>query len=361
MKSTVVMLLKKIIAGLSIIIFVFGVICFSEIGINAEENEGTWSVDVSKDEFGDIDYDSRSIIKAVVEGTFSNTATSDSSLSVGIVLYNNNSGQKEFDFQMYEYGKQLATYTNSDNLSMKIKVDDIKVDYMIVGDAPNGALRLGAIDYAGEELFSTLYYGNDVKVIIKIGSSEYKFTIPSDNFAEICTEAEAKDEELADYKSVKAPEEAIQAYFKHEREAERYQYFVEYGDSFEDMTTEEIEDVIENKWLRILIEDSYYDDWWVFTYKDGIRTQVGKFVDGLYEDTETYEHDYKIENNILYEDYRKSEDEWQKGFAFKKLKDGYYYAVQVYGDEHVITQGQTEPYRYLYVMYGDDGKPAYEL
>lgn len=151
--------------------------------------ESTWSIVHSTDEFGDVTEDSIPLIAGVFEGSFSNTATSDSDLTVVVNF------MKKGDYNHYialidlkEYNDTNATYYSSDTITFKMKVGDEIIEDTMTGNPPNESVCLGVSEYSwgGDFLYNALYEGEDVRCIITIGSSEYNFTVTSDNFASVC-------------------------------------------------------------------------------------------------------------------------------------------------------------------------------
>ena len=186
------------------------------------EAKGAWTIDEYVDDFGDgigIKY-----AKSIAEGTFSNSATNNSSLSV-IVFFD--PGLYEFSFRLLEYNKSMATYYDNDLLRLLFKFDDDIEEHLIQGDPPNGDLCLSAnkevdmaetiMDEFSEDpeqwllkykldknslfqlmdvtinpekscgyyhLYDNLMAGNDARCVIYVGSSKYSFTIPADGFSD---------------------------------------------------------------------------------------------------------------------------------------------------------------------------------
>ena len=168
------------------IIVVSALLCISA---SAEQNiEGKWESVKTVDEFGDITEDSDTIVGTKVLGSFSNTATQDGELTVEIGFLKKNDTHYTTQFHMEEYNTTPATYTSSDKLLLKTKVDDVVSEYDLLGAPPNGNLffELKDSNLSGDILFNELYEGKDIRCIIYIGSSQYNFTIESTGFSEIC-------------------------------------------------------------------------------------------------------------------------------------------------------------------------------
>lgn len=165
-------------------------ICFSFCACGTEKQQDTWSIKQTVDEFGDVTENSAEVITGVFEGTFSNTATAGSELSVIVSI-----GRKAKFFSHYligfdlkEYNNTTATYLSSDTKIFKVKINEEIIEMDLSGSAPNGTLYLSSEDYEceGDIIFNELLKGNDVRCIINIGSSEYNFTLNSDNFVSLC-------------------------------------------------------------------------------------------------------------------------------------------------------------------------------
>lgn len=150
-----------------------------------------WSIEMSTDEFGDVTEDSVEFISGVFQGTFSNTATTGSDLTV-VVNFVRKPGYDSYAalIALREYNSTNATYLSSDTITFKMKIDGEIIEDTMIGSAPNGSVCLGKAEYSwsGDMLFNALYAGKDVRCIITIGSSEYNFTVMSENFVSLCEE-----------------------------------------------------------------------------------------------------------------------------------------------------------------------------
>ena len=173
----------------------------------ASDSGKVWTLNQTVDEFGDVTEDSETIIQTSVEGTFSNTATTDAELTVNIAVYPQEYMNRIFPvmaFDLLEYSKQSATFLDNSNKRILFKIGEEKEEHYLTGKSPNGNLYLSnnsdkayAFETTGKPLYKdsgfskiakSLYEGNDVKCIIYIDSSSYHFTISSSNFAAICDE-----------------------------------------------------------------------------------------------------------------------------------------------------------------------------
>lgn len=144
----------------------------------------SWRIDNYVDEFGDPT--DKEFIRCASLGSFSNTATSDSDLSV-IVYYD--MAEEVFSFRLLEYGDRHATYFENEDCIIKIKDPDGAIhEGMLFGTAPNGDLFLtrGRTEnwMLADNLYDSLCNGEDVRCIIEIGSSKYNFTIHGDGILE---------------------------------------------------------------------------------------------------------------------------------------------------------------------------------
>lgn len=154
--------------------------------VASEEQSGnTWSVQFTTDEFGDVTVSSSAVMFIPISGDFSNTATSSSELT-GYVYMIMGEEYPVFMFRLLEYGSTQATFTSYDVITQKIKIGDkIYENEGVFGNPPNSDLTT----YDTQQvLYSALYAGTDVRSIIYIGSSQYNFTISSENFATVCEE-----------------------------------------------------------------------------------------------------------------------------------------------------------------------------
>lgn len=313
-----------------------------------EPNAGdNWSVEQTVDEFGDVTENSETLLRTSISGDFSNTATSSSELT-GYVFVTRYSGgtNSAFVFRLLEYGDHQVTFTSSDieeGIVLKVKIGDTISEYPLTGEAPNSDLYL--LDYYGDQLFSLLYHRyEDIRCIITIGSSQYNFTIKYGNFADVCEEAFHISAD-----GVTSVQGALVAFFNRNMHGERYTYITENIDEFPILTSDEINGVIVSHWLTMSVETAVYDDWWVYKFSsDGIRSQVGRFVDAEYETTNPYEAPYTVENDLLCVETSVG----KKTYQFRKLLDGYYLVLE-------NPSGSDFDHLYVYVEYTEDGQPAY--
>lgn len=172
---------------------------------------GTWSSNQTVDEFGDVVKDSKSVVQATFNGTFSNSATSGSDLAVTVFFTKNNGNSFGYigAIRLREYGNSPASYTSSEaeNLKIKIKVGETVYEYHLVSQEPNGDLWLGTEgqNTDADRIMAELARGQDIKCVINIGNAKYNFTIESANFKEVCSETWGRTDtestpNLVDYK-----------------------------------------------------------------------------------------------------------------------------------------------------------------
>ena len=183
--------MKRVISILLVLV-VMGSLCGCS-GLSNTVNKETipkveiyWDVIETKDDFGDptgIYY-----AHGVFEGTFSNSATTDSLLNVVVYHYSKSSKDgydPEFIFQLFEYGDQKATYSSNDKKVLKIKVDGQAYQFDLFGKSPNGDL----VTYTkNTDVFNVLHNalarGENVPCIIEVGNSSYHFSINPKGYEE---------------------------------------------------------------------------------------------------------------------------------------------------------------------------------
>lgn len=254
-----------------------------------DDSVGSWENTEVVDEFGDAT--GESAIKLVVSGTFSNTATAESDLTVvafitmGVPAYSSDfisdnatlisntltypTSAYNVQFRLLEYDKTPATHLKSDNMILKTKVGEDVEEYTLIGNEDNSDLLVNPVimgktgfERNGELLLKDLYEGNDVRCIVEIGSLKYKFTLEAGNFQKIIDEnnfqkpldAEGQEQRFKDQKAaahlekaesvIKSKDDFIAAYVNH-TDADNdydsgYYYFNGHADEFEDLTEEEL-------------------------------------------------------------------------------------------------------------------------
>lgn len=254
-----------------------------------DDSVGSWENTEVVDEFGDAT--GESAIRSVVSGTFSNTATAESDLTVmafitmGVPAYSSDfisdnatlisntltypTSAYNVQFRLLEYDKTPATHLKSDNMILKTKVGEDVEEYTLIGNEDNSDLLVNPVimgetgfERNGELLLKDLYEGNDVRCIVEIGSSKYKFTLESGNFQKIIDEnnlekpldAEGQERRFKDQKAdahlekaesvIKSKTDFIATYVNHTDADNNYEsgyyYFNGHADEFEDLTEEEL-------------------------------------------------------------------------------------------------------------------------
>lgn len=264
---------------------------YAEANISGLEDDsvGSWENTEVVDEFGDAT--GESAIRSVVSGTFSNTATAESNLTVvafitmGVPAYSSDfisdnatlirntltypTSAYNVQFRLLEYDKTPATHLKSDNMILKTKVGEDVEEYILIGNEDNSDLLVNPVimgvtgfERNGELLLKDLYEGNDVRCIVEIGSSKYKFTLEAGNFQKIIDEndlekpldAEGQEQRFKDQKAdahlekaesvIKSKTDFIATYVNHTDADNNYEsgyyYFNGHADEFEDLTEEEL-------------------------------------------------------------------------------------------------------------------------
>jgi len=100
-----------------------------------EEARTSWEIQYFVDEFGD-PTDSAYMV-GTFEGSFSNSATSNSELLVYLYYY---SSENDFAFRLGEYGDSLANYYSDDLMTIHMKLDGETYAVELFGTAPTGDL-----------------------------------------------------------------------------------------------------------------------------------------------------------------------------------------------------------------------------
>ena len=247
-----------------------------------EGNNNSWGKVAVVDDFGDAT--GQSVISTVVSGTFSNTATTGSDLLVvAYIIFDESDYYYNLSFKLLEYNDTPATYLSSDSKELKIKVGSINrvYEYDLLGQEPNGYVYVG--DSSGEDIIKYLYEGNDVRCVLKLGSSKYSFALEAGNIAELIDEGgygapldekgrqerkskheleeeqerireeqeksrKKQEAEIAQAEEIiKSKDDFIAAYVNHTDAANDYEsgfyYFKAHADEFETLTEEELSSI----------------------------------------------------------------------------------------------------------------------
>ncbi len=153
----------------------------NQIG-NSSEYNGIWKIDYYVDEFGD-PTNSGFISNEIINGTFSNSATTNSKLRVLFLI-----DEDDVAIMLYEYGNRKVKSTSSKNYHIYLKHRGEKVKKYI--DAGNSSDRL-TITYRKEKnnFKNILKDGGDISVVIyekgQYASSSYKFKFNADGFSNV--------------------------------------------------------------------------------------------------------------------------------------------------------------------------------
>ena len=379
-----------------------------------DDSIGSWENTEVVDEFGDAT--GESAIRSVVSGTFSNTATAESDLTVvafitmGVPAYSSDfisdnatlisntltyptSAYNE-QFRLLEYYKKPATHLKSDNMILKTKVGEEVEEYILIGNEDNSDLLVNPVimgktgfERNGELLLKDLYEGNDVRCIVEIGSSKYKFTLEAGNFQKIIDEnnlekpldAEGQEQRFKDQKAaahlekaesvIKSKTDFIAAYVNHTDEDNDYEsgfyYFKAHADEFETLTEEELSSIFPCRFR-------YYTVNWaiggtigageLYEYDaDGNTKQLGSFgIDDSYRTREEInpnwpeiDGSWRIEDGKLIRTITSGNQE--KRYIVKSLdRDGYYLLCfeSATGEVNAVM---------MIVLYDENNMPLYEF
>ena len=379
-----------------------------------DDSIGSWENTEVVDEFGDAT--GESAIRSVVSGTFSNTATAESDLTVvafitmGVPAYSSDfisdnatlisntltypTSAYNVQFRLLEYDKTPATHLKSDNMILKTKVGEDVEEYILIGNEDNSDLLVNPVimgktgfERNGELLLKDLYEGNDVRCIVEIGSSKYKFTLEAGNFQKIIDEnnlekpldAEGQEQRFKDQKAaahlekaesvIKSKTDFIAAYVNHTDEDNDYEsgfyYFKAHADEFETLTEEELSSIFPCRFR-------YYTVNWaiggttgageLYEYDaDGNTKQLGSFgIDDSYRTREEInpnwpeiDGSWRIEDGKLIRTITSGNQE--KRYIVKSLdRDGYYLLCfeSATGEVNAVM---------MIVLYDENNMPLYEF
>ena len=195
---------------------------FLGFSASAEQTkEGVWEINQTVDDFGDVTEDSETYITTTVEGTFSNTATTDGNLKV--VIYYIPDEDPSFSFRLLEYDNTPATYFDDSEMRILFKVNDDVYEHYLIGTAPNGDVYLSdygelkvkfdqeednmttkekitlnnqmlepdlPLEESGvKQVTQFLSNGDDIRFVIYIDSSKYSFSIDAAGFLDMANKA----------------------------------------------------------------------------------------------------------------------------------------------------------------------------
>lgn len=168
------------------------------IETTTETTTGTttgWKVGNKVDDFGDPTDDLYMYYS--VSGHFSNTATTNEDLTVGVFFVPAFADPDEyaasFAFRLLEYNDHPATYVEGDEFVIKIKIGDEIFEEKLYTFPPNGDLYIfNATSGLHSDILLKIYHeledGNSVRCIIESESSKYEFEITSDGWKEAMAE-----------------------------------------------------------------------------------------------------------------------------------------------------------------------------
>ena len=296
------------------------------------QNQGTdsisrWVVEQEKDAFGDVVENGEKYLTTTIKGTFSNTATASSDVTVQLLLLKNgdDNGVWLF-FYLYEYGDNPVSPTSGDYYQMAVKYEDGAIDECdletLQGDNAIAFIDHGRAD--GKRIYNCLCLGQDVKCIISSNTSKYNFTIESGNFAEACNEVGYSVYE--DPSSVNTVESAL----RHLAAGEQWDYgnqitqvLLPLIDELDPMSTEEIEEAIKpGYWLGCNPAQTGESVAYIYN-EDGTRENYVQLENHYYG-----YYSWKIEDDGLVIGNRgtdgEQDPEWGSPLPVRKIKDGWY-------------------------------------
>ena len=161
-----------------------------------------WSIASAKDEFGDV-VSGNDSIATNVDGTFSNSATSDSELLVYINVKKDNP-QKHYNvaFRLFEYGNNQIQISDGALITLKTKLDNGKVReyYNEEAEEENDPFdrnkkkfpdllyskdSFSIFEEKADEFVKDLETNEIIKCVVYIDNSKYSFQVESGNFSEL--------------------------------------------------------------------------------------------------------------------------------------------------------------------------------
>lgn len=313
--------MKKITAFILVIMLCFSLCACNSNANNANKTEkepvlsensdniSAWTSDVSVDEFGDVTANSSKILKTLISGNFSNTATSDSNLAGYAYIMPDPTGLHfTVVFKLLEYGNNPVSYFSSDKITLKTKINNEVEDFSLTGIAPTGDLYLGAgidNDDDGDDFIENLYGGNDIKCIINIGSSQYNFDISSKGFLKTFNE---------NY-GLNSLHDALKVFDSKYRRA-AIMYFLKNVNELPPLNTEELSTILPGYWKSKEIETNSYTTLYNYT-QDGKIISLGNIINNELKSKDKKEWSYSIEGSLL------TRNDGCK-FEYFKITEGYY-------------------------------------
>lgn len=152
---------------------------------NTPAKESHWSSEYYTDDFGDST--SKSYIRGVFEGTFSNSATSGSDLTACLFLDRNLTGATGdldmFRIRLLEYGHSKVSFTGCDYMDVDIKV---KINGVVTEETADylfedrGEIVVTKWNDVYEAVINALNANQDIAFVITVGeygTSTYRFDV----------------------------------------------------------------------------------------------------------------------------------------------------------------------------------------
>ncbi len=287
------------------------------------------------------------------------TLKSNSNFDVNVNIYNTTGG-----FGIYFKINKITDKNNKATLKMTIdddgiKTNDVTEEYSLSSSIQNN-YSLYATSNKESKFFDYLYNGNDIKCVIEIETprkefvESYNFIVESDNIVEVCNEINKNIEEEKETRKnvINSTEKAIEAYLQeNDYRTEAIAYFKNNTEEYKILNNEEITSFAENNYLQITFQYEYKT---VYKYSKDTQTQIGRYNNGKYEQT-NYNHKFKIDNNLLcINELSYSQGSNGTFYQIRKLKDGYYLLYKT--DE----QGNNAELYCLAVQYTEDNHIAYD-
>ena len=157
----------------------------------------------------------------------------------------------------------------------------------------------------------------------------------------------------------------IKSFFSQENYGERKATLDETYQNYPELTTEELEAIIEGDWLAMTVDTMTCEDWWTYEFDDGIREQkMHYYVNGGEQETTDLEGQgsgtkYIIEDGTIYFEYAVNANpktfEGYNGFKFYKMHDNFYFAKKVHGEIYEYSAND-----YIYAQLDTEGNLVYE-
>lgn len=210
--------MKRIVALILTLLMVLGMV---GCGSNASEDEQivestpepateeSWELAYYVDDFGD-PTDEAYLRSKPISGTFSNTATQNSPLTV-ILLFDpffsyspcytldddgtfhsvDSSAVSRLSFRLLEYGESKAVCYSSDDIILKVKIGDETFSSTLYARSSNADPCLLGYEFSQSsddapirDFIEALLEEQEIKCVIEIGSSKYNFAVNGTGFLE---------------------------------------------------------------------------------------------------------------------------------------------------------------------------------